>query len=324
MARQISMSAETLWSHLFAEDEGWLVAFSGKQRPGGTNELQAIKQLSFRHPVDASAAADHLRAEAGAGRDSYFGVHLYAQGGGVRRRTHAAEKVRALWLDEDEGRYPDDAPGAGIVLFSSSARRHLYWPLAEPVSAKDAVSLNKRIALLAGGDVGKAALSTVLRVPETFNYKRLPQVDPVRAYLTGAGAWEPEVLDAALPPLPKPEEPRRGDRRPYAGTPGSPGAGEKLDLAEFLSSSGVAILGEIPDTTAERVFRVVCPWAREHTGGDRSGTRAGQYADGALFFHCEHSHCGGRGWAEFRNEVDPRIPATAKRCKARRVWRRSA
>lgn len=119
--------------------------------------------------------------------------------------------------------------------------------------------------------------------------------------------------------FPKPEEPGRGERRPYPSTPG-----EKLELAEFLSSSGVAILGESRDGTAERVLRVVCPWAREHTGGDRSGTRAGQYADGALFFHCEHAHCAGRGWAEFRNEVDPRIPATAKRCKARRVWRRSA
>ncbi|MBA2693952.1 MAG: hypothetical protein H0U65_15915 [Rubrobacter sp.] len=118
--------------------------------------------------------------------------------------------------------------------------------------------------------------------------------------------------------FPTPEQTERGERQPYAGTPGNPGRGEKLDIMEFLASSGVAILGEIPDTTAERVFRVVCPWADEHTGGDRSGTRVGQYADGALFFHCEHAHCGGRGWAEFREEVNPRGSVRVGKTYARR------
>ncbi len=31
-----------------------------------------------------------------------------------------------------------------------------------------------------------------------------------------------------------------------------PGRGDRLELSEFLSASGVAVLGEIPDTTAER------------------------------------------------------------------------
>ncbi|MBA2691485.1 MAG: hypothetical protein H0U65_03195 [Rubrobacter sp.] len=119
--------------------------------------------------------------------------------------------------------------------------------------------------------------------------------------------------------FPKPEEPRRGERRPYDGTPG-----EKLDIEEFLASSGVLVLGETLDSTAEKVFKIVCPWVHEHTGGDRSGTRVGQYADGALFFRCEHSHCAGRGWAEFREEVDPRVPAMVKLCKARRVWGKPA
>lgn len=122
-----------------------------------------------------------------------------------------------------------------------------------------------------------------------------------------------ELEDLIAEEFPKAEEPNRRERRPYATAPG-----DKLDLAEFLSASGVAVLGEIPDTTAERVFRVVCPWVHEHTGGDRSGTRAGQYADGALFFHCEHSHCSHRGWAEFREEVAPRASVRVGRVYARR------
>lgn len=119
--------------------------------------------------------------------------------------------------------------------------------------------------------------------------------------------------------FPEPEQQASRPRRSYEGKPG-----ERIDLVEFLGAGGVEVLGEIPDGTAERVFRIVCPWIREHTRGDRSGTRAGQYPDGALFFRCEHAHCAHRGWPEFRQEVDPRVPAKIKVCRARRVWRRSA
>jgi hypothetical protein len=111
---------------------------------------------------------------------------------------------------------------------------------------------------------------------------------------------------------------QREEDRPYSGPPG-----ERTDLSEFLAVSRVRVLREIPDGTAELVYRVVCPWVHEHTGGDISGTRVGQYADGALFFRCEHAHCAHRGWLDFRREVDPRVPARIKICRARRVWRRS-
>lgn len=115
------------------------------------------------------------------------------------------------------------------------------------------------------------------------------------------------------------EDPRRTARRPYEGP-----LGERIDLEEFLSAAGVAVREESHDITAEHVFHIVCPWVREHADGDRSGTRVGQYRDGALFFHCEHSHCSHRRWAEFRVEVDPRVSVKIRRCKARRVWGRSA
>ncbi len=114
-------------------------------------------------------------------------------------------------------------------------------------------------------------------------------------------------------------EPERREPRPYdAGAPG-----ERRDLSEFLAAGGVRILREISDGTAERVYSVVCPWLREHTRGDASGTRVGQYADGALFFHCEHAHCARRGWVEFRDFVGP-TPSRVrvrKRSRARRVYK---
>jgi hypothetical protein len=95
-------------------------------------------------------------------------------------------------------------------------------------------------------------------------------------------------------------EPEQKPRRPYTGQ-----FGEGIVLMAFLEVAGVVILGEVADGTAERVYRVVCPWWREHTGGDKSGTRVGQYADGALWFRCEHAHCSHRRWADLRAIVGP-------------------
>lgn len=123
------------------------------------------------------------------------------------------------------------------------------------------------------------------------------------------------VLEALIreefPELEKrPSRPKRNyERKP----------GERIDIVEFLAAAGVEVLGEVPDGTAERVFRIVCPWLREHTGGDQSGTRAGQYSDGALFFQCEHAHCAHRGWPEFRDYLSPPAVFLRRRSGARRV-----
>ena len=153
------------------------------------------------------------------------------------------------------------------------------------------------------------------------------EVYPHSRYFTLTGLMLPQVLPTVeerqetLEALIRQEfpEPKRASRRPYEGSPS-----DRIDLVEFLNAAGVEVLGEIPDGTAERVFRIVCPWSREHTGGDRTGTRAGQYPDGAVWFRCEHAHCAHRGWNDFRREVDPRTPDKIKVCKARRVWKRSA
>ncbi len=114
--------------------------------------------------------------------------------------------------------------------------------------------------------------------------------------------------------FPEPQEP---PRRSYAGPPG-----ERVDLLEFLAAAGIQVLRELPDGTAERVWAVVCPWWREHTRGDRSGTRVGQYADGALWLRCEHAHCAHRGWADLRELVVPQPDTRVGKSRARRVSRR--
>jgi len=108
-----------------------------------------------------------------------------------------------------------------------------------------------------------------------------------------------EALDAFMVGHAPPEKPRP-ERTPYQG-PGD----YTLDLDRFLEEFGVMVLKQARDATSERAYYIVCPWAHEHSGGDTSGTKVGQYQSGGLWFKCHHGHCDGREWEHFREELDP-------------------
>jgi hypothetical protein len=295
---------EPLFGHIFADLEGYLVTFVGKQArmedpDARQNELVHIDQRSWPYPRRGQSAANFLVSQAQDSRDAYFGVHLFRESGN-RRRTNAVPTVQCLWLDEDEGTYPEDGPEPTAIVQSSSERRHLYWRLTEPVSAEWATEMNRRLAVWTKGDTGKAALASVLRVPGTANYKRHPRVDLVAGWLTGAGPWEPEVLDQAVPEIQTPPVPNsRAKTEPYDGP--------EMDVDEFLASPDVEVLGELSDGLGKK-YAIICPWVDEHTDGGRTGTRIGQRRGGGLWFHCDHDHCQGRTWEEFRREVRRNSP----------------
>ena len=245
-------------------------------------------QRCWRYPEQAREAAESVIEQAQLVRNAFFGVHLYCEWGN-RLAANARPTVLSLWLDEDQGRYPDDGPEPTAIIHSSYYRRHLYWRLAHPVSVEFAVDLNKRIAAWADGDSGKAGLASVLRPAGTANYKR-EKPDLVGGHLTGTPAWEPEVIDQAIPLLPEPDS-GRGTRR-YTGAP--------VDLRPYLDA--VQVIGPAPDASAEK-FAIVCPWVRQHTNGDRSGTYLMQFPSGAAHFECRHAHCAGRTWRDFKGEV---------------------
>ncbi len=284
---------EALLGHIIGEETGFLVTLTGRQarldRPDARqNELAGLRQRSFRYPDDADEVGDYLIAESDRERDAYVGVHLFRERGN-RLAANAMPTVRCLWLDEDEGYFPEIGPKPTAVVASSATRRHLYWRLTRAVSVEWAVEMNRRLATWASGDIGKAGLASVLRPPGTMNYKRHPQVDRVTLRIAEVDAWEPEVLDQAVPELPEPTPPPAG---PYEGP--------EMELGEFLS--GVEVLGEVADGLGKKLA-IVCPWVADHTGGDRSGTYVGQRSGGGLWFHCNHEHCLHRRWPEFRGRV---------------------
>jgi RepB DNA-primase from phage plasmid len=162
-----------LWAHLFDGLDGYLVTFTGRQSANPDaqlNELDATKQRSWRWPAQTEDAADYLLDQSQAGRDAYFGVHLFRRPG--NRTAENAAKVQALWVDGDGAVVPKDWPQPTAVVESSPGRHHYYWRLTRAVDPEEAAQLNKRLCYGMGGDKGKWGLGTVLRAPGTFNYKR--------------------------------------------------------------------------------------------------------------------------------------------------------
>ena len=103
--------------------------------------------------------------------------------------------------------------------------------------------------------------------------------------------------------LPKPAP--KNEPREYTGDPD-----HRIELDDLLNE--VEVLARINDSQSETAYKIVCPWVGEHTGGDKSGTRVGQYPSGALWFKCDHAHCAVRDWFAFRERVEPRITRTGK------------
>jgi hypothetical protein len=164
-----------LWEHLFGQLEGFLVTFTGEQaqrRREGVkpHELDYTGQFSWKYPDQKQEAADYLLAESEAGRDAYFGVHLFRRPG--NRKAENAAEVLALWVDGDGAKVPEKWPQPTAVVETSPERHHYYWRLTRRIAPEHAAQLNKRLCYGMGGDKGKWGLGTVLRAPGTWNYKR--------------------------------------------------------------------------------------------------------------------------------------------------------
>ena len=165
-----------LWQHLFGELEGYfLLTLTGEQaqrrREGAKpHELDVTEQRSWKYPDQKQDAAAYLLAESEAGRDAYFGVHLFKRPD--NRKAENASEVLSLWVDGDGARVPEKWPQPTAVVESSPGRHHYYWRLTRPIAPEHAAQLNRRLCYGMSGDRGKWGLGTVLRAPGTLNYKR--------------------------------------------------------------------------------------------------------------------------------------------------------
>ena len=297
-----------LWEVLFGDQTGYLKTFTGEQarfsNPSARqNELTRVANRTWRYPEQAPPAAAYLIRQSNMRKDSYFGVHLYRSTGAGRLAADAVDLVRALWVDGDGAKVPAPWPLPSAVVHSSHGREHFYWTLEQPIPAREAVKLNKRMAVAMGADRGKAGLSTVLRAPDTLNYKRdTPEL--VTMEITG-GRYTANEIDSVVPELPV-VLPRVGPGRLATKRP--PWAkhikSREFDLVEWMGIWGVPAGSEVMDSKGRKWRLLECPIAppgKEHS----DGVYIGHHASGAPWFQCYHDHGQGYTWQDVRPIFQP-------------------
>jgi hypothetical protein len=181
-------TALRLWSHIFAEQRGYLALFTAR-RKGSTQSLVDPETTYYSWPEEAGKAVRYALDDARRGREVYFCANLLTE---KRRVKAAAAPVMALWADGDGAKVPPHLPQPTAVVESSPGREHFYWRLTQPIAPEQAEALNKRLAYAIGADKSGWDLGQLLRVPGTPNFKY-----PDHPVVTISEIREKEMRDAS-------------------------------------------------------------------------------------------------------------------------------
>jgi len=186
--------------------------------------IVGLKKTSLPKQLFASTleeADEHIQALLKKEYDVYFGCAKY-----TTPKTRVADNVlsvKAFWLDIDCGENkPYETQAEGLTAFkafcndlklpkpaivNSGRGLHVYWPLTESVTRqhwKSVAEVLKKVCHERGlhADPSRTAdVASILRVPETFNYKADPPL-PVTLVAT-APAISIEDFSAALGGIPE-------------------------------------------------------------------------------------------------------------------------
>ena len=112
----------------------------------------------------------------------YFSTHLYSGVDTSTKNTNytgqrvkeKAKPLTCLWIDLDNGNPQVITPQPTICWATSENRYQAVWLLDRPANPQQAEEINKYLTYTNGGDKGKWALTTYLRLPITKNFKHNP------------------------------------------------------------------------------------------------------------------------------------------------------
>lgn len=107
-----------------------------------------------------------------------------------------------------------------------------------------------------------------------------------------------EKFKAIADLLPKEEQKTAPNRqRPnYNGT--------QFDLRSWLARYGIVYREEVSGTSTKFVLQQ-CPWIDEHSDRKKWDSALFLAPDGQITFNCQHNHCKGRTWFDFRKIYEP-------------------
>jgi hypothetical protein len=158
------MKIQDFLRRVWGEQEGWaFVAWSDHQG--------AFPQKPYKYPGDLGLLLRDIERYNN-WASVYFGVHLYTKKD--RRIKQNAKPVTCLWLDLDKGNPRKIKPKPTLCWSTSSDRYQAVWVLDKPADPRMAEEINRHLTYANGGDKGKWALTTYLRIPLTDNFKHTP------------------------------------------------------------------------------------------------------------------------------------------------------
>lgn len=137
---------------------------------GYANKAQGkpYQQEFFLWPQETAQTMQFIKKKTEEGADLWYCTQLLSC---KSREKVDVKSVSSLWADFDEELPTAFLVEPSIVIQSSPGKSHVYWLLEEPVSPQEAEAANKRITYYEGADKGGWALSKLLRIPGTSNYK---------------------------------------------------------------------------------------------------------------------------------------------------------
>ena len=97
------------------------------------------------------------------------------------------------------------------------------------------------------------------------------------------------------------EEPKQAPNRGYGR---SYGGGQPFDLVTWLNQHGISYKTD-KQGASTRYTLEYCPWVDSHSDKKKWDSALFQDADGKITFNCQHSHCQGRTWHDFRLFYEP-------------------
>lgn len=195
------------WQHLYGDLSGIVALFVGDRTEPGPGKLTNHRSAYFQYPEEIDGAEQFCLRHSYEEREIYFCAHLLDH----RRRIKAnAAPLLALYADGDGAIVENGIPEPTAVVESSSGREQFYWRLTSPMPPQEAELLNRRLAYAMGADESGWDLTQLLRVPGTLNHK-YPEAPVVKVVTLREKRYDPEELNATLPPLPE-GKPKSADR----------------------------------------------------------------------------------------------------------------
>lgn len=199
---------------------------------------------------------------------------------GRGRKTENITGVRAVFLDLDGTPLPEEWPiEPHLIIESSPERFHAYWLLDPGFPLDRFEGVQKALAARFNGDPAVCDLPRVMRLPGFVHRKKEPFQSRILRDWSSEPQYAPEQILEVFPPVSETKS------RPNVD-PGDDLILKALSAKELLIAPG-----------RERgMYRITCPWASEHTNGDKEAVYylpnfGGFKGPG---FKCQHAHCVGR------------------------------